>query len=532
MRDDDPRQLMHRVFQGGALLVPLTCALLFWLGSRPAFADIPLAEKLRLQPGDDEVLPLQPVKPRTPEQARRLESLSWFMTGRLAELRNENKTAFEAYRKAIELDPQAAEAYRAIVPLAFNKLDLIDDAVKYAVKGVELLPEDHELLRLLGIYLAQQRRLPEAIRYLKQASDSPQISKASPTYVLLMRELGILYAATGQTEPAADAYTIIFDALTHPEKYELDLRIKSRLLAEANTSYERIGQILLDGKRIELASQAFEQAAKTGRTGGGKLVFYQAKVLFLSDKPDEALESLQKYFDEQRQSKGREAYLLLAEILRKLNRGDELIGRLEQLAEKDPKNTVLQYFLAEQLVAAGELEKAKGIYETALDGNPDAAGYLGLSIVYRKLNRPEDLLNTLGRALSKVGPENLEDLETEMKAIIADEAFLKLLIETGRDQHRAEPPRITFEKSYLLAKMAAERKLIDDSAEFYRVAMLLNRERLLGLYTELGELYYEAERFADAAKVYGDAGAERTLADRKPDFLYRQSLCQELSTLR
>src|SRR5258707_13236651 len=94
------------------------------------------------------------------------------------------------------------------------------------------------------------------------------------------------------------------------------------------TPYERIGQVLFEGKRLELAAQAFELAAKSGRAGAGNLAYYQAKVLLLSDKPEEALTELQKYFDAQRQSKGRDAYLLLGEVLQKLRRSDEFIGRL------------------------------------------------------------------------------------------------------------------------------------------------------------------------------------------------------------
>jgi tetratricopeptide (TPR) repeat protein len=483
---------------------------------------------LRVQESDQETLPLKPVRPRTEATERSLEAMSWFMTGRVYEIRNERKKAFEAYRRAVELDPQAAEVYRALVPLAFQ-LDLVEDAVRYATKGVELLPEDYELLRQLGVYLASQRKLPEAIRYLKQAADSPRIPKDAPTYVLLMRELGILYAITGQAQPAADAYAIVFEALQTPERYGIDLRTKARLLADQQTSYERIGQVLLEGNRVELASKAFELAAKSGRTGAGNLAYYQAKVLLLSDKPEAALEELEKYLHAQRQSKGRDAYILLGEILRKLNRGDELIGRLEQLAEKDSRNTILQYFLAEQLAAAGELDKAKAIYEAALQGTGDASGYLGLAAVLRQMNRPEELLDALGRALSKVGPDGLDAVETELKAVAADEGLLKALLQAGRVQHQADPPRLNFEKAYLLAKLAAERKLVDDAAEFFRVALTLDKDRMPILYSELGELYMKAHRYADAVQVYVDAVNERSLADRKTNFLFLLSNAREMA---
>jgi len=483
---------------------------------------------LRLQDSDQEALPLTPLKPRTETKQKELDALGWFMTGRILEIRNERRPALDAYRQAVELDPTSAEAYRALVPLAFQ-LDLVDEAVTYATKAVELIPDDHELLRQLGIYLASQRKLPEAIRYLERAARSPQIDKKSPTYVQLMREMGILYTLVGQPKDAAEAYALVFEALQHPEQYQLDMKTKQRLLADPQTSYERIGQVLLDGERLELASQAFELAAKSGRAGAGNLAFYQAKVLLLSNKPEPALEELQKYFDAQRQSKGREAYLLLGLILERLQRGEELLDRLQKLAEKDPRNNVLQYVLAEQLVESGDLDKAKSIYESALQGTGDATGYLGLATVLRKMNRPEELLDALGRALSKVGPDALDSVENELKAIAADEALLKSLLEAGRAQHKSDPSELNFEKSYLLAKLAAERDMVDEAAEFYRIALTLDKERMPILYSELGDLYVKARRYADSAKVYAAAAEEKSLVDRKPNFLFLLSQSRELA---
>lgn len=499
----------------------------FAADSKSKEAEPPLIGKgLRLQAADQETTPLNPVKPRSESTQRQLDALGWYMTGRTWEIRGERRKAMDAYRQAVELDPQAADVYRALVPLAFQ-LDLVDEAVKYATKAVELLPQDHELLRQLGLYLVQQHKLPEAIRYLKQAADSPQIDKRSATYVLLMRELGILYDLTGQPKPAADAYAVVFEALQRPADYDLDLKTKTRLLADPRTSYEKIGQILLDGERLDLAAKAFELAGKSGRAGAGNLAYYQAKVLLLSNKPQEAMTELQRYFDAQRQSKGRDAYLLLGAILQELKRGDELIGRLEQLAQKDPRNSVLQYFLAEQLTAAGDLEKAKSIYEASLQGTGDSAGYLGLAIVLRKMNRPDELLNALGQALAKSNNEGLESVETELKAISADEALLKSLLAAGRAQQQADPPKLNFEKSYLLGKLAAERELIDDAAEFYRIALKLNPERKPVLYSELGELFMKAHRYADAAAVYTDASNERGMAEQKPNFLFWLSQARE-----
>lgn len=470
-----------------------------------------------LQEGDEPALPLKPTKPLTAAEQVRNEALSWFMAGRLLETRNEPRKALNAYRKAVAIDPGAIEVYRHLVPLEF-RLDEVEAAVKSATKAVELDPNEYELLQMLAAQAAITGRLSDAIKHLEQAVKSPRIVRESPESVMLNKSLGILYSATGQIEKAADCYELIFDALGKPEKYKLDLRAKAKLLADPQTGYEKIGQVFLDAKRIKLASEAFDLAGKSGRVGAGNLNYNRARVLLISDKPDEALAELQKYFDKERSSKGRDAYQLLADILLKLNRGDELIAKLEALAEKDAHNIPLQYFLADRLVMANELEKAKKIYETALQNGGDASGYIGLARVLRKLQKTDDLLDLLGRSLTRLGPDGLAQLELELKALSEDKQLVDLLMASGRTQAKAEPSLLTFEKSFLLAGIAKACERTDDAVEFYRHAIRLGKERAPDLYRELGNALLQAKRYGDAVALFKEALNERKLAGSKPDF--------------
>ena len=470
-----------------------------------------------LQEGDDPVLPLKPTKPLTAADQVRNEAVSWFMAGRLLETRNEPRKALNAYRKAVAIDPNVIEVYRHLVPLEF-RLDDVEAAVKSATKAIELDPNEYELLQMLAAQAAITGRLPDAIKHLEQALKSPRIVKESPESVMLNKSLGNLYSATGQNEKAADCYEVIFDALTKPEKYKLDLRAKAKLLADPQTGYEKIGQVFLDAQRIKLASEAFDLAAKSGRVGAGNLSYNRARVLLISDKPGEALVELQKYFDKERTSKGRDAYQLLADILLKLNRGDELIAKLEALAEKDQHNIPLQYFLADRLVAANELERAKKIYETALQNGGDASGYIGLARVLRKLQKTEDLLDLFGRSLTRLGPDGLAQLELELKALSEDRQLVDSLMAAGRVQAKAEPSQLTFEKSFLLAGIAKACERTDDAVEFYRHAIKLGKERAPDLYRELGNTLLQAKRYGDAVALFKEALNERKLAGSKADF--------------
>jgi tetratricopeptide (TPR) repeat protein len=488
-----------------------------------------LPNGIQVQESDDVALPLHPIVPRSAAIDARNDALSWYMTGRLldSEHRKEPRKALNAYRKAVHLDPGAIEIYRQLVPLEFQ-FDNIVAAVKYAAKAVQLDPDDVEILQLLARQAAATGQLPEAIKHLEQAVKSPRVSHQSPEYIGLNKSLGVLYAVTGQKEQAADCYEVVFDAVKDPEKYGLDSRAKKSLLADPTTNYEKIGQVLLDANRLKPALEAFELAG-TNRQGAGNLAYNRAKVLLLSDKPEEALEELQKYFDAQRTSKGREAYQLLADILKKLNRSDELIGKLETLAEADGQNVALQYFLADRLADVNELERARKIYDTMLQSGGDGSGYLGLARVLRKMQKSDELLEALGRGVAR-GEDAIASLEPEIKALSEDKALVQSLIESGRA--RAAANRLKFEEAYLLAKLAAALKDADASGEFYRLAIASNhnpgRPPAILLQMEQAEMYSKLRKYKPAIDIYQEILASRQLTEAGQARTY-SSLAQALA---
>lgn len=511
---------------------PLLAAAVGWTGAAAVAdetkADAPAKPDYRLQSSDDAAPPLKAVQGRSAEGQQGVEAMSWYLTGRLFESRNDRRRAFDAYQRAVQLNEKGAAIYRQLVPLAFE-LDKPEQAIEYAIKAIDLDPTNFEVLHQLGIQLASQRRVAEAIKYLEQATESPGLPKNSRTYVMISRDLGILYAATNQVDKAADRYTILFEAVQNAQDYHLDPRTRAALLADPRTNYEKIGQILIEAKRVEPAAKAFELAAKTGRTSAGNLNYYQAKVLLLSGKPEEALAELQKYFDAQRQSKGREAYQLLADALEKLNRQDELIGRLQTLAEKDPRNTALQFFLADRYVAVNELDKARAIYESSLKGSSDVQAFVGLVKIYRLQKKADELVDMLGRGLTKATPESLEALEAELKTISEDGPLVTSLVEAARAQGKAEPATLTFEEAYIVAKAAAEAKHVDEAVELFEAAIPLANGREGLAYGDLGDLLLREERYAAAADLYERAVATRTLADNRPNYLYKLSQAREMN---
>ena len=466
----------------------------------------------RLQEFDDVAQPIQTVVPRSAAMQSRVEALSWYMVGRLFDRdhRNEPVKALDAFRKAVKLDPEAIEIYRNLVPLEFD-FDNTEAAVGYATKAVQLDPLDADSLQKLAVRAAVSGRLPEAIKYLEQAVNSPRVEKDSREFVAPNSLLGKLYFKTGQREHAADCYEILFDAIKIPQKYNLDRRAKNELLKDPLTNYEQIGQVLLEANRLKLALEAFELAGKDTKLGEGNLSYNRAKILYLSEKYEEALAELQKYIDSQRISKGRLAYQLLADILAKLNRSDELIQRLETMTENDSRNAPLQYFFADRLVEVGELERARTIYNTMLRNSGDDSGYVGLARVLRKMQKSGELLDVLVRGFAR-GREAMEMLEPEVESLTKDKALMTLMFEEGRT--RANASELKFEEAYLLAKFALALKDAETSGEFYRLALSLNRNAngsSILIQLEMAEMFLKLRKYSQAVEAYNEVLAAKGL---------------------
>jgi tetratricopeptide (TPR) repeat protein len=506
-------------------------------GSTPVVAAKPttrLKKEGWVFPGDpDPAVSFVPKRPDTAADKKRRESLAWFMVGHIRERRNNFRGAYDAYRKSIELEPKALEVYRSLVPLALA-MNRTADAIKYARQAVDLDPNDYLLARRLAIFMAQQRNIPEAIRLLKIAAKAKSLKTLSAANVTIHRDLAIMYTAMGKKKEAADAFLTVFRARQDPAKYHLDTETRQRLEKSDITSFERIGQVFLDDNRPRLAIEAFQAAQKDAKGKPGSLNYNLAKVYFQTKQNDKALQELQKYLDAQLQTKGTAAYQLLADILKAEKKSGELLGRLETLAKLDRFNSTLQYFLADQYVAAGKLKKAEALYIKTMAGSDDPKALLGLAAVYRKQKRSQKWLEALQRGLRGVRTaDDLENslprVESEVKLAASDKKLLKRLIADGRRSADAKPPKLKFEESLVLAKVAAEAKDTKATVQFYRFALKSRPAAASVLYGELGSYLLLAEEYKQAAGVFNEAASDSALRSSRPNFLFRLSQAHELA---
>ena len=481
----------------------------------------------QFQEFEDPVELLQPVRPRTVSDEQRLDSLAAFARGRLLHDRGDLPGAFAAYENAVESDPTAIPVYRVLIRLAVE-LRRLDEAIKWVTKATEADPADPQFLTQAVALLVDRRDLAGAIRVLERASRVPGIDKHSLRYVGMMRDLAVLNLEEDHKAEAVVGLEVVFDALVNPDKYNIPPEARSKLLEDKQINFERIGQVFLDVKKTDLALAAFQKAAesKRGRAAAGNLSYNLAQVYLQADKPEQALEELQKYIDSQRISKGRGAYELLAQILAKMDKTSELIPKLEAAAEKDARNTTLAFFLADQLAENNRLDEAETLYKKTLEAAAEVQGYVGLAGVYRRQQRPAELLDALVKAYSEAG--DLKSFTAEFKSIVADQKLVDGLMKTANEMLGAQAPPLDFATGYVLANIAADAKQTPVAEKLYRQLLLVKRERASLIYEELGGLYVDAKNYAEAAKVYQEAADDGDLSDSRPNFLFMVSRALEL----
>jgi tetratricopeptide (TPR) repeat protein len=450
---------------------------------------------------------LKPIKPRSDAEQDRLEALSLFSAARLLEEQERFAEALQLYQRALRYDPTAVTVARAIVPLAV-RLDRHAEAVRYALKVVQMVDTDPMVLRRLGVYLTERGEWDQAVAMYEKAIAIRKKAKKTGADLLLEMELARLCHLADEYDKAAASFALVLDALAEPKKHAIDDELEKILLGEPGPTYNLIGECFLLANRPSEAVKAFEKAHELA-PNKGLLNYNLARVDLKTDKPDQALVRLQAAFDQRLSSEGVAPYRLLAEVLGTLNKKGELIGRLEKLHASDPTNVPAGYFLAEQYEAAGQLDKAEPLFQELVKKTPTATGYRKLLSIYRKTSRPERLLDTLGDAVAKAG--GLETLGEEGLSLGKDAALNKTIVDVARKRLQAN--QLSHEQRLAVALLALEARQFDLAGEFFRLTAAANQEQAGEVLLAWGLGLLMKEEYTRAAQVIQRAIDEKAMPD-------------------
>ena len=323
-------------------------------------------------------------------------------------------------KKAIEINPQFAEALANLGAALFQHGGHLDEAIAHLTKAIEINPNHLTAQMFLGLALEKNTQRVEAISKYRRVLEVEPLN----TWALLT----LAQALTNQGQPD--------EAITQYRKViELD---------PTNTwPYHELGNSLLrQGKPAEAITWYKKELELDPKNSRAYNRLGQA--LYDLGQQDEAI-TLYKTAIEL-DSKNTWAHIHLGNALLALGQSDEAIVLYKNAIEIDPKNTGAHTNLGNALLKLGKPDEAIIQYQTAIDDDPMySPAYISLGnallqlgqldetvVLYQKASeldpRNGELHNSLAWSLAADAPAELRDIPRAVE-------FAKRAVELNPDQH-------------------------------------------------------------------------------------------------
>ena len=473
-----------------------------------------------------------PPLPRSPEEEDRLKAQALYAAARIKQRQGKLAQALAMYQRAFRLDPGSYPILEEIVALSF-RLNRAEQAIRYAEKAALLGGQNRRFFQVLADFLAQAGKLEKATQFYRRVLEleGPH-EKKTAQHVLIVMQLGKLYALQGKHQQAAKAFREVLHALEHAKQYGITARIRARLLGNAAATYRLMGQSFLEAGELNRAEEAFRTAHAVSRDRPTWL-FHQAQLALRRNQPQKALEHLQQYFQRKATSRRMQPYQLLGEVLEKLGRKQDLLAQLRKLHQNDPKNPYLALFLGRRLVEAKRWAEAteplQQVSQADLKANPDHAPLVAeaLRLLVRCAIHAEDvplLAQTLGRAIDVAG--ELDLVEEELKELLKQKPLVEKLLQHITQQ--VEQQKAQFGPVVAAALVAIQAGKPEVARPLFRKAIQMEPEKEAALLMNWG-LALLVDHPQQAVEVFRRAVRQKVNPDNQAAFLLYLAMALELS---
>jgi tetratricopeptide (TPR) repeat protein len=476
-------------------------------------------------------LELENVEPFRPKQTgddastRLREAEAMFSAARALAQAEDFSGALRMYQRALRYDPQSLPILQEIVQLAFS-LGRPSEAVRYALKAIDMGTGDPVLLRRLAVQLTSQGDFEGALKLYEKALEMQGEKRDTPAALTLLVEMGELYLANEQAEQAANAFAQVRDALENPDAAGLDKRQRKLLLGDApHETYQRFAQAFLLADRFDEAEAAFRKSNEL-RADAALLAFGLAQVQARRKQPAEALKALDEYFATKQDELGTAPYELLAEQLEAAGQFDQLLTKLEALRADQSGSLSLGYFLADQYLKAQRWDDAEKLFTELMEKKPVAEGFQGLAQVALKKQRAKQLFELFGKCVEEGG--GLGTFGEVLEAVTKDPTLCNQIFATGRERAASEEG-ILYSQALGLGLFALECKNWDAAAEFFPKAIDAKPGDAVPVYLQWGFGLLVDDQYAEAADVFQKAIDDQRVPKDEPDFYFHLAGALEMT---
>ena len=281
---------------------------------------------------------------------RRLAAWCWNNLGNVYADLGRYDEAVEAYKKAVELDPDDAYPWNGLGEV-YRHLGRYDEAIKAYQKAIELDANYAYPWNNLGNVHAALGRYDEAIKAYQKAIE------LDANYAYPSNNLGNIYAALGRYDEAIKAYR---------RAIELD--------ADFAYPWNGLGNVYADLGRYEEAREAYWKALEIG-----SLSEHEQAVVW---------NGLGNVYDD-------------------LGRYDEAVEAYKKAVELDPDDAYPWNGLGNVYYQQGRYEEAIAAYKKAIELDPQRpVPYRSLAGIYRRLGDEEQMAHHLAEARRRLPPDD------------------------------------------------------------------------------------------------------------------------------
>lgn len=217
-----------------------------------------------------------------------------FLLARRAEATDDAKAAEAAFKRAVALDPDAAELHAELAGF-YARQNRAADAVAAAEKALALDASSEEGHRILGLVNAawadgvvdgpaggsEETWRAAAITHLQKVQNSPAMATDLGLQLTLARQLlgadraadavPLLERIVSQTGPAGEPVSMLAEALRSLGQLERATTVLEQAAAANPRYYMALGDIYERQSKFEEAADAFDRGAKALRTPGREL---------------------------------------------------------------------------------------------------------------------------------------------------------------------------------------------------------------------------------------------------------------------